>query len=290
MLLKTYANLSYWPTRNLAPSTLAGYLSDYKNHVLPRWGDVDLADIRASDIEAWLAPMKRGVAVNALGCLRRILRKAERDDLIPMDPTRKAIELPKARVPYQPKVLDLQGARKLLRGFYGHDLEAWVLLSLCAGTRRRESLALLRRDFNSREGLVSISKGLQTIRGEMVEWFTKTPHSVRTVYLPRFATVRLREIWKKGPICQEYGQRMNPDKVARLYRAHCQKNSLPFVPPTNLRHSYVGLALASGAPMWWVQSQLGHAGGSSTLEAHYLWTDKTLGKRYARLLDDLLPE
>lgn len=290
MLLKTYAAVSYWPTRNLAPSTMAGYLSDYKNHVLPRWGDVELADIRAADIEAWIAPMKRGVAVNALGCLRRILRKAERDDLIELDPTRKAIELPKRRVPYQPKVLSLQDARAVLRGFYGHPLEAWVLMSICTGTRRCESLALTRRDFNSREGMVSINKGLQTVRGEMVEWFTKTPHSVRTVYLPRFATARLREIWKSGPICQEDRQRMSPDKVARLYRTHCQKNSLPFVPPTNLRHSYVGLALASGAPMWWVQSQLGHAGGSSTLEAHYLWTDKTLGKRYARLLDDLLPE
>lgn len=291
MLLKTYADVAYWPTRDLAPSTLAGYLSDWRNHVLPRWGNVDMADIRATDIEAWLAPMTRGQAANSLACLRRILRKAERDDLIDIDPTRKSIELPKERVPYRPKVLDLKGARAVLRGFWGHPLEGWIIISLCSGPRRCESTALLRRDFNGREGFYRVNKGLQTVAGKTVEWFTKTPHSVRTPYLPRFATARLREIWKSGPLCQDAdGTRMSPDKVARLYRAHCASRGLPFVPPTNLRHSYVGLALASGAPMWWVQQQLGHAGGSSTLEAHYLWTDKTLGKRYARLLDTLLPE
>ena len=290
MKLETYASIAYWPTRDLAPSTLAGYLSDWSNHVLPRWGDVEMEDITASDIEAWLSTMTKGQAGNSLGCLRRILRKAERDGMVAADPTRKAIELPRVRVPYQPRVLNLQDARRLLRGFYGHQLEAWVLLSLVSGTRRCESCALVRRDFNSRDGSASITKGLQTVRGETVEWFTKTPHSVRTVYLPKFATARLREIWKRGPLCDDEGSRMNPDKVARLYRAHCEQAGLPFVPPTNLRHSYVGLALMSGAPMWWVQQQLGHAGSSSTLEAHYLWTDKTLGKRYARLLDDLLPE
>lgn len=289
MNLKTYAEVAYWPTRNLAPSTMAGYLSDWYNHVLPRWGNYELQDISASEIEAWIAPMTKGCAVNSLGLLRRILLKAERDGLIDFAPTRKAIELPKTHVPYRPKVLDLQGARRLLRGFYGHPLEGWVIVSLTTGTRRCESTALVRRDYNSREGIISISKGLQTVKGETVEWFTKTPHSVRSVYLPKFANARLREIWKSGALCADEG-RMNPDKVARLYRAHCDKEKLPFVPPTNLRHSYVGLALMSGAPMWWVQQQLGHSGASSTLEAHYLWTDKTLGKRYARLLDDLLLE
>ena len=289
MKLKTYAQIAYWPTRKLAPSTMAGYMSDWHNHVLPKWGNYEIEDIHPSEIEQWLSDMTRGQAVNSLGLLRRILMKAERDGLIDFAPTRKAIELPKVRIPYQPKVLSLQDARRLLRGFYGHPLEAWLLVSLTTGTRRCESCALTRRDFNSREGIIRIDKGLQTVRGETIEWFCKTPHSVRSVYLPKFATHRLRDIWKSGAIAQDE-KRMTPDKVARLYRSTCKQNNLPFVPPTNLRHSYVGLALMSGAPMWWVQTQLGHAGGSSTLEAHYLWTDKTLGKKYAQLLDELMPE
>lgn len=292
MLLKTYACLRYWPSvADLAPSTLAGYASDWNNHVCPRWGNVDMSDISAYEIEQWLSTMSHGQAVNSLGLLRRMLRRAEADGLIASSPTNSIIRLPKVRVAYQPNVLTLEQTRLLLRGFMNHQLEPWVLLSVCTGMRRCESTALVRRDYNSREGIVSVSKGLQTVNGSTIEWFTKTPRSVRSVYLPRFANARLRDLWKSGAICKEVdNSRMNPDKVARLYRSHCNKYNLPFVPPTNLRHTYVGLALASGAPMWWVQQQLGHVGGSSTLEAHYLWTDKTLGKRYARLLDTLLPE
>ena len=108
---------------------------------------------------------------------------AERDDLIAVDPCRKSIALPRRRAPYVPRFLDADQARRLLRGFWGHPLEPWLLVSLTCGLRRCEGCALWWRDIDLREGGVRVDKGLQVVGGEPVEWFTKTPSSVRTVYM-----------------------------------------------------------------------------------------------------------
>jgi len=292
MRLGDYAETFYWPTKTgLAPSTLAGYASDYANHVLPRWGDAELSEIRARDIEAWLAPMTHAQAANAKSCLQRILRMAERDDLIAVDPCRKSIALPRRRAPYVPRFLDADQARRLLRGFWGHPLEPWLLVSLTCGLRRCEGCALWWRDIDLREGGVRVDKGLQVVGGEPVEWFTKTPSSVRTVYMPRTATRRLREIRGTGPLVPDgHGARMSPDAIARRYRAHCTREGLPYVPPMYLRHTYVYLAIGAGVPEAVIKEQLGHTESSSMLREHYFWSGKSVSKDAARRLDAYLLE
>lgn len=291
MKLEEFANAKYWPTKTgLAPSTLAGYRCDYRNLILPRWGDVELEQIHPWDIEAWLAPMSHGQAVNALGALRRILRKAEFWGEILIDPTRKSIELPKDRVPYVPEKYDLKETRALLRAFYGHPLEAWVIVSVTSGPRRCESCDLERADFNLRVGKYHIDSGIQKIEGQLVEWFTKTPQSVRDPYLPWCAVERLREILVPGPLCRdEDGKKMDPDRVARMFASHCRRNRLKHVPPKNLRHTAISLMYEAGCEPWFVDQQTGHASGSITQD-RYLWSNESACKREIRKLNKLLLE
>lgn len=290
MNLATFAEKYYWPSKaHLAPSTLAGYRSDWENHVLPRWGAVELCDIKAVDIEVWLSGMTHGQASNALGCLRRMMRKAEAWDMVVVDPTRKSIELPRRRDPYVPPVLEPGDVPVLLRGFWGHELEAYVTISVLCGLRRCEAAALYWSDVNLRDGSVRIDKGLQCVGGELVEWYTKTSHSVRTVYLPPEAVRRLREVKGKGPLVpDESGGRMNPDRIARMYRSHCKHEGLPYVPLTNLRHTYARMALEAGIQEAEVRSAMGHSERSQMLEQHYFVSDKKIGKNGARKIERLL--
>jgi integrase len=292
MDLLTYSKASYEPhMAALAPSTRLGYECDLKNLVYPRWGGVELSEIKASAIEEWLSGMTHGQAVNALGGLRRIMRKAERDDLITIDPCRKTIQLPKRRKAYRPRWLETAEVRELAVGFWGHPLEAWLTVSLMCGLRRCESTALYWSDIDLREGGIEISKGLQCTDGKLVEWFAKTPNSVRTVYLPKNAVRRLREIKENGALVPDGdGSRMNPDKVARHYRSWCRKASLPFVPPMYLRHTYVHMAIEAGIPEAVIKEQLGHTESSAMLREHYFWSGKKVSKDAASKINAILLE
>lgn len=44
----------WWPTRAIEPQTRASEASMVANHIMPRWGDVALADIKRQDVQAWM--------------------------------------------------------------------------------------------------------------------------------------------------------------------------------------------------------------------------------------------
>lgn len=72
----------------------------------------------------------------------------------------------------------------------------------------------------------------------------KTELSDRFLPLPRFAVRRLREIrnGRKGRIIGD----LTPPQAARRYASWCKKESLPYVPVQNLRHSWATNALEAG--------------------------------------------
>src|ERR1017187_6421798 len=46
-------------------TTIEQYLSDFKVHILPRWGQVDLIDVKAVDVEKWLRGLKLAPATKS---------------------------------------------------------------------------------------------------------------------------------------------------------------------------------------------------------------------------------
>lgn len=52
----------WWPTRNVEPSTLRSDTYRLNKHLVPRWGNVELADITRHDIRAWAADLRAGHA------------------------------------------------------------------------------------------------------------------------------------------------------------------------------------------------------------------------------------
>ena len=159
--------------------------------------------ISMADIESWLDSFdKPGAARKAYAVFRSILRLAFKRGLTDNDVTRREIRLPRLRH-YEPQVLSVPEVRRLLKGFYGHPLEAWLLVSVCAGLRRCESVGLEWADLDLRRGTVTVKRSVQWVAGHETVTEPKTDLSRRTVALPRsrsndwrnYATARRPADW-----------------------------------------------------------------------------------------------
>lgn len=239
-----------------------------------------MESITASDIEEWLGSFEQaGAARKAWAVLRAILRLAYRRGVTDNDVTRREIRLPHLRR-YEPQVLDARQVRRLLKGFYGHALEAWLLVSVCAGLRRCESVGIEWTDLDLRRGTVTVKRSVQWVAGHETVTEPKTDLSRRTVALPRFAVKRLAEI-RHGTKTGRLVGSLNANQVANHYRSWCKRMKLPCVPPCNLRHTFGTLAIKAGTDISVVARQLGHSDIQTTAR-YYLKPDLSVLKDMQR--------
>lgn len=240
LLFGVFVDEVWWPScAGLRECTRVGYESALRCHVLPRWGGVDLDSVTVADIESWLDSFaKAGAARKAWAVFRSILRLAYRRGVTDNDVTRREIRLPHLRH-YEPQVLTAPEVRRLLKGFYGHPLEAWLLVSVCAGLRRCESVGLEWADLDLKRGTVTVKRSVQWVAGHETVTEPKTDLSRRTVALPRFAVKRLAEL-RHGTKTGRLVGSLNANQVANHYRSWCRRMKLPLrastQPASHVRH------------------------------------------------------
>ena len=285
MLLNEYWDESYWPScGRLRECTRVGYASAWRRHIRPELGDMDLADLTGPRIQSWLDSItSAGAARKAWAVLRQMLRSAVRLGLLDADVTGRVT--PPKPSGYEPEVLDIRQIRQLLQGFHGHELEAWLICSVCLGLRTEEALGLEWQDLNLNTGKVRVQRGLQWVDGHEVTVPPKTELSRRTLPLPRFAVKRLREIKPR-----EGGRligTLTPPQAARQYKAYCKRHDLPHVPARNLRHSWATNTLTAGADIAIVSKMLGHSDIKTTAK-YYLKPDITALRDAQRLWERAL--
>ncbi len=160
MLLQEFWNGRFWPhcTRNLRESTRVGYESAWRLHVMPVFGGMDMSAISVELVDKWLACFdSAGAARKAWAVLRAILRRAIRWNLLDVDITRRDIQLP-AKPHYEPRILTIRQQRTLLRGFYGHLLEAWLICAVSCGLRTEEGYGLEWGDLDLRRGVLHVER------------------------------------------------------------------------------------------------------------------------------------
>lgn len=161
---------------------------------MPVFGGMDMSAISVELVDKWLACFdSAGAARKAWAVLRAILRRAIRWNLLDVDITRRDIQLP-AKPHYEPRILSIRQQRTLLRGFYGHLLEAWLICAVSCGLRTEEGYELEWGDLDLRRGVLHVERGLQWVAGHEAVVPPKTELSRRTLPLPRFAVKRLREL------------------------------------------------------------------------------------------------
>ena len=213
-----------------------------------------------------------------------MLRKAAKWGYLEVDVTRLEIDLP-AKPLHVPRLLTIGQTRRQLQGFYGHALEAWLIVDSCLALRPEEGYGVDWADIDMRSGITHIQRGLQWVSGHEVVVPPKTELSRRTLPLPRFAVKRLRELKPR-----EGGRligALTPPQVARQYKGWCKRYSLPHVPARNLRHSWATNTLAAGADIAIVSKMLGHSDIKTTAK-YYLKPDITALRDAQRLWERAL--
>jgi integrase len=104
-----YVERFYWPAaQHLEPTTLATYQSNLNSQFLPRFGQMRMANIAASQIQAWVndanaAGLKARTVVKYHAVLHSIFERAVIDQVIPVNPCRhtalpKVVKKPKNAV------------------------------------------------------------------------------------------------------------------------------------------------------------------------------------------------
>ena len=83
---------------HIKPSGFRSYELAWRVHIAPRWADTRIADIRYSDVQAWVAELSatRGTStvMAAYSVLARILDDTVRDRMLASNPAR-GVKLPK---------------------------------------------------------------------------------------------------------------------------------------------------------------------------------------------------
>lgn len=263
---------------HMKPSGYRTYGSAWRTHVAPRWASVRIADIRFSEVQAWvseLSALRSATTVQrAHSVLSRILDDCVRDKTLAANPALK-VKLPKR--PPQRHVYLTPDQLELLAEESGRYRPLVLLLGI-GGLRWGEAAALRPCDVDWLRRRITLHRNAVMVGGRVVIGTLKT-HKARTVAVPQFvidelsaaATAKGREelLWSTAA-----GTPLGPpaDTTSWLGYAvrRCQKvdKSFPRVTAHALRHTAASLAVHAGANVKVVQRMLGHASAAMTLDVY----------------------
>jgi integrase len=179
--------------RSLKASTWRTYDVALRLHIDPAIGHVTLARLTAEHVDTMLAAstLEAKGQRNVLGFLGRVLDVAEkrghvlRNAARLVEPPRVAREEPAALTPAQ--------AKRILAAVKGDRLEALWATALGTGLRQGELLGLRWQDVDLAGSSLSVTYALVRVDGQYALDEPKTARSRRTVALPAFVVVALRE-------------------------------------------------------------------------------------------------
>ena len=262
---------------HLKPATFQLYEGFWRNHVAPRWRDVRIADIRYTDVAAWVAEMSstRGpVAVRmAHLVLTHILDDAVRDRLLVSNPAR-GIALPKR--PPRRNVYLTAAQLDALADEAGRYRSLVLLLGI-GGLRWGEATVLRVCDIDFLRHRIELHRNVVCVSGKFVVGSLKSNKN-RIVVVPAFVTDALaRTAGEKGRedllwSTRQGGYLRAPNDESWLSGAvaRCQQadETFPRVTVHTLRHTAASLAISSGANPKVVQRMLGHASAAMTLDVY----------------------
>ena len=263
---------------HMKPSGFRSYESAWRLHVAKRWGSKRIADIRYSDVQAWVAELSATLSASMVATvysvLARILDDAVRDRLLAVNPAR-GVKLPR-RAPRHNIYLTASQLDRLAdeSGRY----RSLVLLLGVGGLRWGEAAALLVSDVDFLRRRVTLHRNAVQVGREFAVGSLKNNKN-RTVVLPTFVIDALAET-AKGKGRDELlwpsasGGYLGPPASGKSWLSgaveRCQKQdkTFPRVTAHDLRHTAASLAISAGANPKVVQRMLGHASAAMTLDVY----------------------
>ncbi len=311
--------LKQW-LESISDSVSASALHAYRNHVelhiIPALGKVRLTELRAQHIERAKAQWRssdlkrRKGKVGKLSArtthhifctLRDALNRAKRQRMIAINPC-DLVDPPKVERK-EMKHLNAQDSVALLRALGDSDIGAAITVSLGAGVRRGELLALRWGDIDLDAGVLSVQNALERDGGITRLKPPKTESSRRTIILPRFVVDRLRrhriEQTQRFPanvailqtpetlVFERNGKSWVPNTFTTAFMRALREAGVKRVRLHDLRHSYASLLLESGVDLKTVSMALGHSSVATTANI-YAHVTHSLKRDAADRLDNAI--
>lgn len=270
------------------PATAQLLRGAWATHVEPRWRDVRLADVRHSDVAAWVTELAGSrsatVVIRAHGLLAGILDEAVRDRCLAANPAR-GVALPR-KGRKQSRYLSAGDVERVAEAAARTALMyRLVVLTLAyTGVRWGEMAALRVKDVNLLRRRLEVTRTASALGKE---WNVGTPkgHRSRSVPVPPFLTVELREHMQglgpedlifPAPRTSEYLRSPNKATVnsagvkvkPKWWEIALDECGLPYMPPHDLRHTAASLAVSAGANVKALQRMLGHTSAAMTLDVY----------------------
>lgn len=261
---------------HLKPSALRVMESAWRVHVEPKWGKISLADIRHSDVQAWVSSLTKDkksatIVIRCHSILSRILEIAVKDRRVSTN-VAKGVKLPrkvKKEHTYltHPQVHALAAESKY---------PALVLTLAYTGLRWGEVTGLRVKDVNPLRMRLNVVQNAVAV-GSKIEVGTPKSHKKRSVPFPAFLADSLADqMVGKGPgdllfpgEDGSYLRRTGTSQTSNGWFINAVKRAdLPRMTPHDLRHTAASLAISAGANVKAVQLMLGHASAMMTLDTY----------------------
>lgn len=281
----------------LKPTTRARYRSILDVHVLPRWGETELARVRHADIQKWVADLSEGrspaTVRKVYRVLSQVLGSAVKDGRLVRN-VAEGISLPRVRTQDRrylthEQVADLAAACAAVpvskyASTTAADRAAYRLLVLFlayTGLRWGElaGLRVGRLDLLRRRAL--IVETYVVVDGHIVAGDPKN-HERREVPVPRFLIDELvaHVAGRPGDALVFGGEKAGAPMRSRTFQRAvfdeaADSVGLDGLTPHALRHTAASLAIAAGADVKVVQQMLGHKSATMTLDLYgHLFPDR----------------
>lgn len=272
---------TWFTTRtHLKPSSIAVMESTWRLHVRPRWEDVNVSDVRFSDVQEWVSELAHGserkrpksatLVLRAHGILSSILENAARDRRIDANPAR-GVSLPR-RTAREHIYLSHEQVHRLAEACGEHGTLIRVLAY--SGLRWGEASALRAKDVDLARARLTVVQNAVFVKGSIIVGTPKT-HKRRSVPIPRFLTPSLVQAIQ-GKRSEELvfadsaGEYLVTPTIKgqSWYDRALAEAELPPMTIHDLRHTAASLAVSAGANVKAVQKMLGHASAAMTLDVY----------------------
>lgn len=276
---------------HLKPSTRERYAGILREHILPRWADVQLIDVTHADVQGWITLLTAKRSPASVRKIHRvfslILKTAVKDGRLARNPAAE-INLPRP-VSSEHRYLTHEEVEALAhacasppaeRSKHGPKHVSWneeyrlvILFLAYTGCRWGEMAALRVGSVDFLRRRAKIVEAVTLVRG-VPTWGTPKGHERREVPLPPFLVDELAAhvagkqpdellftATKGGPLRSQIFQRAVLTRAAASIGLDCFH-------PHELRHTAASLAIAAGADVKVVQQMLGHKSATMTLDLY----------------------
>lgn len=279
-------------------TTRATNVAIVRKHVLPRWGDVQVAQVEPADVQEWVADLNETdlsprTVRKIFFVLSGVLRYAVRVRMIAVNPAAE-ISLPSHETTGKTEE-DGSESRRYLSAVEVEELAdaagagRLIVFTLAyTGLRWGEMAALRVRDVNFVRSRLSVSRAVAEVDGKLV-WSTPKDRKPRTVPMPVFLRDELEKaVEGRGPddlLFQAARGGVLRSRTARRawFDGAVDDLGLFGLTPHGLRHTAASLAVQAGANVLAVQRMLGHKKASMTLDVYADLFDGDLDEVAGRL-------